>query len=76
MPGMPKLETIRKSKGMSRETLARHVDVSSSTIYHLERGLITEPSYHMVLRLAEVLECVPNDFFVLEDISKPISSAA
>ena len=43
----------REAAGLSREKLGRVADVSSSTIYHVERGEV--PSPEIGRRLAEAL---------------------
>lgn len=68
-----KLEKARIKAGMSREALAREADVSSSLIYHYERGGINA-SYVNVRNIALALAVATNQTFntVLSEIDPVI----
>ena len=67
MPQMVHLRQIREGRSLSRAQLADRVEVSSSTINQLERGIIKEPSYSLVVKLANALEVEPGAFFLPSD---------
>lgn len=55
MPKMTNLETIRESRGMSRNALAKQVKVSRTTIIKLETGETENPTYELVMGIANAL---------------------
>lgn len=64
-----RIKQFRTAKRFTQEKLSEELDVSTGYISELETGRRT-PSVPMVLRLAELFECSPNDLFgykVMED---------
>lgn len=64
MPRMTNLEATREARGMSRNALANAIEVSRTTIIKLEEGEIEEPSYSLVMKLAEKLEVAHESLFL------------
>ena len=63
---------FRKNKSLSQATLAELCDVSNGTIGNIECG-VTKPSFDLILKMAEVLDISPADFFSSKDNSTVIS---
>ncbi len=61
---MTNLEALRQAKGESRNALAVAVDVSRTTIIKLETGETEEPTYSLVMALADHFNVVPNALFL------------
>ena len=51
-----RVKRARKAKGISQEALARAADLSLPGISRLEQGVITDPHYSTLLKIANVLE--------------------
>lgn len=49
-----KIKTARKAKNLSQEKLAALVDVTTSTIFKIEKNKIN-PSFHIVTKICEAL---------------------
>jgi transcriptional regulator with XRE-family HTH domain len=54
---------LRERKGMSQAELARLSDVYRSYIFKLENGEIINPNYHIVMRIAKVLNVSTDRFY-------------
>lgn len=54
---------LRERKGMSQAELARLSDVYRSYIVKLENGEIINPNYHIVMRIAKVLNVSTDRFY-------------
>lgn len=72
------LKEIRKSKNISQDELASKVGVVRQTIVNYENG--TVPKREMLLKLAEVLECTPDEIvgehvYSMSDL-KPIKAVS
>ena len=50
-----RIRSARKALGISQESLARQADVSLSLINQLERGVITDPHYSSLSKIAAAL---------------------
>lgn len=74
MPRMTNLEATREARGMSRNALATAIGVSRTTIIKLEEGDIEEPSYSLVMNLAEKLG-VPHQSLFLPSHSTKVLQA-
>ena len=61
-----RIKQFRTAKRFTQEKLSEELDVSTGYISELETGRRT-PSVPMVLRLAELFECSPNDLFEYEE---------
>ena len=61
-----RIKQFRTAKRFTQEKLSEELDVSTGYISELETGRRT-PSVPMVLRLAELFECSPNDLFGYAD---------
>ena len=61
---MTNLEAIRLARGESRNALAVAVDVSRTTIIKLETGETEEPTYSLVVALAEHFSVLPESLFL------------
>ena len=59
------LLTIRKSKHLSQEELAKSVDSCRNTIGNIEKGL-QDPSLSMAYRIAKYLELSVYDIFPVD----------
>ena len=70
---MLNLRLIRKQRGMTMKELGAKVGVTESAIGYIETGK-RNPSFEMLLRLSEALECSVAD--LLYDYSKPIPADA
>lgn len=58
---MNKLKKIRTEKGISQEKLARMIDVSSQTVYRIEKKLNTDVK--TAIKIAKILNCKVEDIF-------------
>ena len=56
-----RLKKARKEKGMTQEELAEKLDISISQIYRVESG--KNISFKNFLKICEILESDPRDFF-------------
>lgn len=54
------LRQLRKNKGMTMKELGAACDVTESTISNIEKGK-RRPSYELMLKLAEALDCTVSD---------------
>ena len=54
---------LRERKGMSQAEFARLSDVYRSYIFKLENGEIINPNYHIVMRIAKVLNVSTDRFY-------------
>jgi putative transcriptional regulator len=61
-----RLEEIRKSKGMTQEELAAHLQVSRQTINSLENGRYN-PSILLAFKIARLFEAAIEDIFIYEE---------
>jgi putative transcriptional regulator len=59
------VEQEREKKGLTREELAKLVDVSRQTIYFLETGKYN-PSLQLAYKLAQVFNCLIEDLFIFD----------
>jgi transcriptional regulator with XRE-family HTH domain len=57
-----RLRELRQAKGWTQEELARRADMSVSTIRGLEQGIVADPIWSTVIKLAEVLETTTDAF--------------
>ena len=64
---MKNLRKIRKAKGLTMKQLGEAVGVSESTIGMIETEK-RKPSYEIMLRLAEELECTVDDLVADKEI--------
>ena len=64
MPKMTNLEAVRESRQISRNALAVGVGVSRTTIVKLETGETEEPTYSLVIGIANFLG-VPDEALFL-----------
>ncbi len=60
-----RLKECRARKGMTTIELGRQIGVSPSAITNWESG-VRKPDINMLIRLAEVLGCTPNDLLGFE----------
>ena len=63
MPKMTNLESLRGEHGLSRNALAVGVGVSRTTIVKLETGETEEPTYSLVMDIADFLGVEPKSLF-------------
>ena len=63
----PNLRILREGVGLSREKLARVIDVSSATIQHWEQGNRPIAS-DKLFQLAEFFKCSPEYLYGLTDV--------
>lgn len=59
------IEQEREKKGLTREELAKLVDVSRQTIYFLETGKYN-PSLQLAYKLSQVFNCLIEDLFIFD----------
>ena len=76
MPRMTNLEATREARGMSRNALATAIEVSRTTIIKLEEGEIEEPSYSLVMKLAQKLDVPHESLFLSADSTKVLQAEA
>lgn len=57
----PRLRALREAKNLTQQQLAELTGMQYQNIARLERG-DRSPSWKTVLKLAEALDCEPNDF--------------
>lgn len=55
------LRTLRLARGLSQKRLGRAADMSQNQVSKLEAGLVKEPGYRTIVRLAEVLGVPPEE---------------
>ena len=55
-----KLRELRSAKGMTQKELADILDVSETTIFKYEKGIM-KPSLERAMQLADALECSLDD---------------
>jgi len=51
------LKTIRQIRNLSLASVAEPAKISTAYLQKLENGIVKNPSPHVLMRLAEVLEC-------------------
>lgn len=61
------LKKLRKERKFSQAQLAEHCEVTTGTIGNIECGL-ANPSFDLILKMAEVLGTHPSYLFATEDI--------
>ncbi len=61
------VKTLRKRKGMRQSDLAKIVGISRQTILGIEKGRLN-PSIHICLRIAAILQEPVGDIFTLEPV--------
>ncbi|WP_293910206.1 helix-turn-helix transcriptional regulator [Deinococcus sp.] len=64
MPKMTNLESLRQAWGESRNALSVAVGVSRTTIIKLETGETQEPTYSLVIALADHFDVDPSALFL------------
>lgn len=69
---MPADTPSEKQPHMSRETLARHLDISPFTIWEMENGIVGI-DVNLLARLAEILHVHPGWFFDFEPLPDWVS---
>jgi putative transcriptional regulator len=62
------LRTIRISKGLTQEELAKLAGISRSTYVHIEHG--NHPSLRSAMRIAKVLKHKVEEIFLSEVVNK------
>lgn len=62
---MQKLRFYRKRAGMTQAQLAECCNVSNGTIGNIECG-ITKPSFDLIIKIADILQISPAEFFKME----------
>lgn len=62
--GLPGMEAIRKTRGLSRKEVADGVEVSPQFISYLENGS-KNPSFSLLQKISEYLDCS------IEDLLEP-----
>ena len=63
-----RLQSLRRARGLSQESLAERIDRSKDAVSKMERG-VNLPAFDTILRLAECLGVSAADFF--KDYSEP-----
>ncbi|MEM7556584.1 MAG: helix-turn-helix transcriptional regulator [Cyanobacteria bacterium P01_A01_bin.84] len=64
-----KLREVRETKGFTRQEIAEYCGVSLSTIQDYENDTRKQFSRELIVKFCELLECTPNDLFVLEPVA-------
>jgi transcriptional regulator with XRE-family HTH domain len=55
-----RLQIIREAAGLSRVVLAKRADLSHSTVYLLEDGLVSDFYVSTLMKIATALDVTPN----------------
>ena len=63
---MIRLTEYRKKNGMSQQDIADRLDISGNTVSQWETGA-RRPNVDMLVKLARVLGCTPNDILGFEE---------
>ena len=64
-----KIRQLRKEKGLTQEQLAEKLNIDNKHLSRIEKG-IHKPTYHVILKLAEVLNINIYDFSEKTDLRK------
>ena len=70
---MESLRRIRKEKGLTQKSLGEKVDVSESMIGMIENGA-RNPSFELLLKLGEALDCSVDDLLRGEKSPPPLKA--
>jgi transcriptional regulator with XRE-family HTH domain len=62
-----KIISLRKKRGMSQETLAEAVGITRCQLQRIESGKRSNMLFTTGLRLAEVLQVLPEDIYIFKD---------
>jgi len=57
-----KIQKLRKERELSQDELARKADIPYTTLTKIEIGVIKNPSFKAVAKIAEALNVTLNDF--------------
>lgn len=57
-----KIQKLRKEQGLSQDDLARKADIPYTTLTKIEIGVIKNPSFDSVSKIAEALGITLDDF--------------
>lgn len=60
-----KLNILLKKSDMTRDEIAKKLFISKSSLNKYAEGKV-DPSFEMLLRICDILECTPNDIFGIE----------
>src|SRR3989338_4086999 len=67
-----RIQKLRQEANWSQEELARKADVSYTTLTKIEVGVIKQPSFVMVAKLAKALGCSLDDLIFGKRLSKSL----
>lgn len=60
------LKSVRESRDLSQNDLARLCDLTVATIQNYERGTKKQYSHELIEKFCEVLKCTPGELFTIE----------
>lgn len=66
---MNNINTLRKAKGLTLKELGRLCDISESSMQRIESGT-RRPSFEVLLKLTEALECSSEEIFGLREVAE------
>lgn len=60
-----KLNILLKNSKYTRDEISKRLFISKSSLNKYAEGKV-DPSFEMLLKICEILECTPNDIFGIE----------